>query len=100
MIPAVAYLEAEEKERDASGVYRTIRAERQIIVTVKSASQSEWFEGGRNGLNPSLVFQTRLANYNGEENIKYGNKIYHIYRTYISDPFTIELYTEFRKGTA
>ncbi len=68
-------------------------------MNVKSVSQSEWFNGGRNGLNPAYQFTMFSHDYEGESVIQYEGTNYAIYRTYIRDDEMIELYTELKKGT-
>lgn len=96
----VAYLVSEEWINDEYGVQRAIETESMIYVQVTSVTSSEWFEGGRNGLNPELRFVTNRFDYNGQEVIRYGSNYYRIYRTYITRDDNIELYCERRKGDA
>lgn len=98
----VIYLIGHTKEQDANGVWRKTEHKRQVYVNVKSASASEFFEGGRNGLNPSFVFSLFSYDYHDETLVEYKGKRYSIYRTYIlkkgSGDF-IELHVE-RQGGA
>lgn len=96
----IAYLIAEQFFPDEKGVLRSLKTESMIYVQVTSVSSSEWFEGGRNGLNPELRFITNRFDYHGEEIIRYNGNYYRIYRTYISKSDSIELYCEKRKGDA
>lgn len=96
----VAYLIGEDWISDEYGVRTPLETERMIYVQVTSISSSEWFEGGRAGLNPELRFITNRFDYSGEEVIKYDGNYYRIYRTYIGKGDTIELYCERRKGDA
>lgn len=96
----VAYLVSKEWVPDEYGVPRELTSEKLIFVQVGSVSSSEWFEGGRNGLNPEYRFTMFRFDYNGEEEIKYNDKYYRIYRTYIGKDDSIELYAERRKGNA
>lgn len=97
---SIAYLVATEWTQDAYGVQHETTSERKIYVQVDSVSLSEFFEGGRSGLNPELRFTAFRFDYNGEEEIKYNGKYYRIYRTYFGRNDTIELYAERRKGNA
>lgn len=96
----VAYLVDQNWIQDDVCVHRFLPTEKMIYVQVTSVSSSEWFEGGRNGLNPELRFITNRFDYNGEEVIKYNGDLYRIYRTYVAKNDTIELYCERRKGDA
>ena len=96
----VAYLVTKEFVQDELGVQRELETESQVFVQVSSVSASEWFEGGRSGLNPEFRFTMFRYDYNGEEEIKYNGKYYRIYRTYLGRNDSIELYCERRKGNA
>lgn len=71
-----------------------------VFAEVSSISQTEFFSGGRNGLQPSLKVSIYCFEYNGEPIIRYNGKLYSVYRTYSpigSDK--IELYLEEKEGT-
>lgn len=74
--------------------------ERTIYANVTSVTGSEWFEGGRNGLNPELRFRVFAPDYRGEEILKYNGHYYAIYRTYLERNDILELYCERRQGIA
>ena len=84
--------------KDKYGVSKASETEREVFCEVSSISRNEFFEAGRNGLNPEYRFVIAEAEYHGESLIEYRGKRYGIYRTYI-EPNTdfIELYAE-RKG--
>ena len=69
-----------------------------VYVDVTSVTSQEWFEGGRNGLNPQYRFTMFSFDYNNEKIIEYNGKQYTIYRTYFRSVDEIELYVELRKG--
>ncbi|HAE16019.1 MAG TPA: hypothetical protein DCG51_05655 [Erysipelotrichaceae bacterium] len=96
----VAYLVSKEWIQDEFGVQREQNTESQVFVQVNSVSMSEWFEGGRNGLNPELRFTMFRYDYNDQEEIKYNGKYYKVYRVYYAKNDTVELYCERRKGNA
>lgn len=87
-------------EKDSKGVMRASETARQVFCKVDSVTGSEWFEGGRNGLNPEYRFTMFEPDYNGEEIAEYNNSRYTIYRTYHTKDDMIELYAERRKGNA
>lgn len=95
-----AYLVSKEFVQDEYAVQHEYISERKIYVQVNSVSGSEWFEGGRNGLNPEFRFTTSRFDYKGEDLIRFEGKYYSIYRTYLARNDTIELYCERRKGDA
>ena len=85
-------------EQDETGVPREIEGvPRPCFCRVESVTRAEFFEGGRNGLNPEFVFTMWDGDYHGESTLEYNGKRYGIYRTYHSDGDYVELYAE-RKG--
>ena len=84
--------------KDKYGVQKATETEREVFCDVKSISRMEFFEAGRNGLNPEYEFIIAETEWQGETILEYRGKRYGIYRTYI-EPNTdfIELYAE-RKG--
>lgn len=95
---AVAYLIAETFQKDAYGVLQPTTTRKKIYCDVSSVSMSEWFEGGRNGLNPELRLTMFSGDYNGEKLIEYNGTEYSIYRTYLRRNDVLELYVERRGG--
>lgn len=85
--------------RDDYGVMRKIETKRDVFCNVSSVTQTEFFEGGRNGLNPEYRFTMFRHDYEDEPMVEYLNKRYSVYRTYIGRNDTIELYTERKGGT-
>lgn len=92
------YLVSETWTKDDLGVMRSTQTRRKAFANVTSVTASEWFEGGRNGLNPELRFRMFAPEYHGEEILEYKGEKYAIYRTYVARDDLIELYTERRKG--
>ena len=91
------YLINESYTLNTYGVYETTMEKRKVYAKIDSVSGREWFEGGRNGLNPQLRFTMFQFDYLGEKIIEYNNVQYTIYRTF-SNGDQVELYTELRKG--
>ena len=85
-------------EQNAYGVWVKTETSRQVFCRVSSVSQTEFFEAGRNGLNPEWRFVVFGADYGDEETVIYNNKRYGVYRTYRDGDF-IELYVERKGGT-
>ena len=83
---------------DDYGVQQKIEISTSVYAQIKSASQSEFFNGGRNGLNPQLVFVIREEEFEDQETALYSNKRYSIYRTFVRNDGYVELYAEYRKG--
>lgn len=96
----VITLIAEVQTQDSTGVWRPgepIR--RTVFCQVDSVTRAEFFEAGRNGLNPEYRFTVFFADYNGERTVEYKGKTYGIYRTYHSKTDELELYAERKGGT-
>ena len=87
----------EEKTKNELGVYTTQRIRREVFCNVSSVNASEFFEGGRSGLNPQFRMTMFVGDYDGEELLEYNGETFSIYRTYLKTTDTIELYVE-RKG--
>lgn len=92
------YLITETWTRDAYGINQKTETERKVYADIKSVNMSEWFEGGRNGLNPELKMTMFVGDYQGEKIVKFNSIRYTIYRTYFGRNDTIELYVERREG--
>ena len=96
----VIYYITAEYTQDENHVMHATETRRKAYANVDSVTGAEWFNGGRNGLNPQYRFTVFYADYNGEKIVEYKGIQYAIYRTYQATTDTIELYTEYRKGTA
>lgn len=96
---SVISLISETKTKNEYGVYQTTTSSRDVFCQVNSVSRSEFFEAGRNGLNPEYEFTMFAGDYNGERIVGYNGDTYAVYRTYFGRNDTIELYVE-RQGGA
>lgn len=88
-----------EQRQDDYGVWRPTTTKRQVFVQVDSISMSEFYEAGRNGLNPSFRFRVFSGDYEAEDECEYKGLRYSIYRTYMRDDDTMELYVTRKGGT-
>lgn len=70
-----------------------------VFCNVDSVSRNEFFEAGRNGLNPEFVFTMFFGDYEGEHTLIYNGLAYAVYRTYRGRNDTIELYVQRKGGT-
>jgi hypothetical protein len=84
-------------EKDEYGVMQKTETTAEVFCDVTSVSASEWFEGGRNGLNPEKRIKMFLYDYDGEKIVEVDGVRFTVYRTYV-DRDEIELYLEKRKG--
>lgn len=94
----VIYLISNSQVQDSLGIWQDQTTERKVYAQKMSITQTEWFEGGRAGLNPALMFKMFSGDYNGENMLTYEGATYTIYRTYLDRNEMIELYTELKKG--
>lgn len=94
----IIYLIGNNPYQDELKVWHDQTEERKVYCEVTSITQTEWFEGGRNGLNPSLRFRIFAPDYRGEELVRFNDKIYGVYRTYVDRNEIIDLYVEEKEG--
>ena len=95
----VITLVSETKTQDTNGVWRTETAERDVFCQVNSITRAEFFDAGRNGLNPEYSFSMFFDDYNGERTVRYNWNTYVVYRTYHGRTDVLELYVERKGGT-
>lgn len=94
----VVNLIAVTTERDANGIMQPIETTHSTFARVDSVSASEFFDGGRNGLNPSLRFLVFAGDYHGEQIVEHEGLRYAVYRTYERGD-SVEIYCERKGGT-
>lgn len=82
---------------DDYGVERISKTSREVFCQVDSVTRAEFFDGGRNGLNPEYRITMFAPDYEGETELIYKDLTYSVYRTYQGRNDTLELYVE-RKG--
>lgn len=82
------------------GVWEQEYIPRKVFCQVHGVTRSEFYNAGRNGLNPQFEFTVFAGDYEGETICQFEGKSYAIYRTFII-PGTdyIELYVERHGGT-
>lgn len=85
------------RTRDAYGRWIPQETTKDVYVQVDSITRSEFYEGGRNGLNPEYRFRLFFGDYGGETECEFHGLRYSIYRTYLRRNDVLELYVE-RKG--
>ena len=87
----------ESYSQNEYGVLDKTTTKHPVYVNVTSVTSQEWFEGGRNGLNPAFRMTMFAPDYQGETMLEYNGATYSIYRTYKKRTDEIELHVE-RKG--
>lgn len=90
-------LYSETNTQDDFGVYQRTETQRTVFCQVDSVTQNEFYEGGRNGLNPEYKFTMFGPDYDGERTVGYNGLRYAVYRTYMLRNDDIELYVQ-REG--
>lgn len=96
---SVISLISEKRYKNEYGVFQTYASSRDVFCQVNSVSRAEFFEAGRNGLNPEYEFTMFAGDYNGEKVVEYKGETYAVYRTYYGRTDTLELYVERKGGT-
>ena len=96
---AVLTLISETNTQDAYGVWRESTSSRTVYCQVGSISRAEFYEAGRNGLNPELRLTMFGPDYEGERICELDGIQYAIYRTYRAKNDQIELYVIRKGGT-
>ena len=71
---------------------------RDVICELRSVSGTEFSQARQNGINPQYMFVLSFFDYKGEQEVEFEGVRYSIYRTYIADDNTIELYAEVQTG--
>lgn len=95
----VINLISETRTQDEYGRWIATKTSKQVMCQVDSITRAEFFEGGRNGLNPEFKFTMFFGDYSGESIVEYQGKTYAVYRTYLRRTDIIELYVERKGGT-
>ena len=81
-------------------VVEKTRTTKTVFAEISSVTQTEFFNGGRLGLQPSLKATIYDFEYGGEQIVKYNGKLYSVYRTFaVNGTDRLELYLEERGGT-
>ena len=95
----VINLISETRTQDEYGRWIATKTSKQVMCQVDSITRAEFFEGGRNGLNPEFKFTMFFGDYSGESIVEYQGKTYAVYHTYLRRTDIIELYVERKGGT-
>lgn len=98
-IPEAIELITVTRTKDQDGIDQKIEKSKTVYGYVDSVSAAEFFEGGRNGLNPEIRVTMTILDYSGQTILVRGGARFGIYRTYKSGNGTIELYAERKGGT-
>lgn len=94
---ATITLLGETQAQNKYGVWVSTKTSKEVFCQVDSVTRAEFFDGGRNGLNPEFRFTMFFDDYSGEREVIYNGNSYSVYRTFHARTDEIELYVE-RKG--
>lgn len=94
----IYYISTEYSEDENTHVITGTETKRKAYALVESVTGTEWFNGGRNGLNPQWRFTVFFYDWQGEKVVEYEGIRYSIYRVFRPDANSLELYAELRKG--
>lgn len=82
------------------GVWRSGLTPREVFCQISSVTRQEFFQAGRNGLNPQFTATIFAGDYQGESTCVLHGKSYAIYRTYhVPGTDYLELYIQREGGT-
>ena len=95
----VLTLVSQQKTQDEYGRWVSTQTTNDVYIQVDSISQNEFYQAGRNGLNPEYRFRMFAGDYDGQTLCTFHDKDYTIYRTYLRRDDTLELYVERKGGT-
>ena len=96
----VDLIEIVTEKDDLNQIVEKTRTTSTVFAEISSVSQTEFFNGGRLGLQPSLRAVVYDFEYNDEPIVGWNGKLYSVYRTfYVNGADRVELYLEERGGT-
>lgn len=84
--------------QDAIGQYVPTETSTQVYCNRRYVTRAEWFEAGRNGHQPAFCFEMFAPDYDGQLIVEFEGERYGVYRTYLAQNETIELYVEAKGG--
>ena len=87
-----------EYTQDDLGEWTEELKETEVFARIESVSMNEFYQAGLQGFKPEYKFTIWMNEYSGQELLKYGEKLFAIYRTYRRDDGRLELYVNERKG--
>lgn len=93
----VVTLLVEKTIRDEIGMKQTFYEEREVFAEELPINQSEFFKCRETGLRPALCLRIPYGEYEQEEVLRFGGRLYSVYR-FRNDFHHTELYCEARSG--
>lgn len=95
----VIYLIKKNAVQQADYTWKDEEIRTEVFCDVRSITQTEWFEAGRNGIeHPAFVFIIYSYEYSEEEIVEYEGQLYGVFRTYRGRNEDLELHCEAKGG--
>lgn len=94
----VVTLISETYTADSIGQMIATEVPSDVYCNVASVSQTEWFQGGQNGLKPEYKVTMFAPDYNDQKLVEFNGIRYGVYRTYLRTDELLELYLERKTG--
>ena len=88
------WLLKKDYQKDSIGNFQEILTKRKVYCDVRSITRAEWYDAGRQGFKPDFMVTMFAPDYRGEDELELDGKKYEIYRTYIAQNESIELYCQ------
>ena len=83
---------------DKIGQQVPVEIGKDVFCNVSSVSAAEFFDAGRAGIKPEYRVTMFAPDYEQEEIVELDGKRYGVYRTYLGQNETVELYLERKAG--
>ena len=94
----VIYLIKKIYSKDAIGNMVSKKSEKAIFAKLNNVSTKEFYSAIESGIKPIYEFQIRSSNYEGEDEIRYKNDLYHLIRTIRKSNMDLVLVVERKAG--
>ena len=95
----VIYLIQKNPVQQSDYTWKDEEIRTEVFCDVRSITQTEWFEAGRNGIeHPSYIFTISRYEYNNEQIVEYEGQLHGVFRTYVGRGENLELHCEAKGG--
>ena len=96
---SVIFLVKQERTQKTDYTWTTVEKKREIYCDVRSITQTEWFDAGRNGIDhPAYIFDMNRNEYDDEQIVEYNGQRYGVFRVYMGKNESLELHCEAKGG--
>ena len=96
---SVIFLVKQERTQKTDYTWSIVEKKREIYCDVRSITQTEWFEAGRNGIDhPAYIFDMNRNEYEDEQIVEYNGQRYGVFRVYMGKNESLELHCEAKGG--